>query len=125
MEAGTEKNPKTVETGTKKPVFPEKRKKNRTGKNKEGTAKTGKTVAYDLPYTRASAEIPIKQIQNGIIYTEDGRYVKMIEVMPINFLHRSASEQRNIIYSYMGYLKIAPPELRLSPYPKKQIFPSI
>ena len=42
VEAGTEKNPKTVETGTKKPVFPEKRKKNRTGKNKEGTAKDRK-----------------------------------------------------------------------------------
>ena len=43
----------------------------------------------------------------------------MIEVMPINFLHRSASEQRNIIYSYMGYLKIAPPELQIKSISKK------
>ena len=100
--------------------FSQKRER-KTGreKTKRERQKTGKTVAYDLPYTRASAEIPIKQIQNGIIYTEDGRYVKMIEVMPINFLHRSASEQRNIIYSYMGYLKIAPPELQIKSISKK------
>lgn len=74
---------------------------------------------YDLPYTRAAAEIPIKEIRNGIIHTTDGRYVKIIEVQPINFLHRSASEQRNIIYSYMGYLKIAPPELQMKSIAKK------
>lgn len=74
---------------------------------------------YDLPYTCAAAEIPIKEIRNGIIYTTDGRYVKIIEVQPINFLHRSASEQRNIIYSYMGYLKIAPPELQMKSIAKK------
>ena len=39
--------------------------------------------------------------------------------MPINFLHRSASEQRNIIYSYIGYLKIAPPELQIKSISKK------
>ena len=74
---------------------------------------------YDLPYTRSAAEIPIKEIRNGIIHTTDGRYVKIIEVQPINFLHRSASEQRNIIYSYMGYLKIAPPELQMKTIAKK------
>ena len=72
-----------------------------------------------MPYTRAAAEIPIKEIRNGIIHTTDGRYVKIIEVQPINFLHRSASEQRNIIYSYMGYLKIAPPELQMKSIAKK------
>ncbi len=67
-----------------------------------------KGMLYDLPFTRAGKEIPIKAIKEGIIYTEDGRYVKILEVLPINFLHRSAGEQRNIIYSFMGYLKIAP-----------------
>ena len=73
-----------------------------------------KGTLYDLPFTRAGKEIPIKAIKEGIIYTEDGRYVKILEVLPINFLHRSAGEQRNIIYSFMGYLKIAPPHLGLS-----------
>lgn len=73
----------------------------------------------DLPFTRASREIPIRAIKNGIIETADGRYVRILEVLPINFLHRSASEQRNIIYSFMGYLKIAPPELQMKAISKK------
>ena len=74
---------------------------------------------YDLPFTRASAEIPIKDIRDGIIHTTDGRYVKILEVTPINFLHRSAGEQRNIIYSFMGYLKIAPPQMQIKSISKK------
>ncbi len=73
----------------------------------------------DLPFTRASKEIPIRAIRDGIIETEDGRYVRILEVQPINFLHRSASEQRNIIYSFMGYLKIAPPEMQMKAVSKK------
>ena len=49
----------------------------------------------------------------------DGRYVKIIEVMPINFLHRSAGERNSILYAYMGYLKIAPPQLQIKSVSKK------
>ena len=45
--------------------------------------------------------------------------MKILEVLPINFLHRSAGEQRNIIYSFMGYLKIAPPKLQIKSVSKK------
>ncbi len=55
-----------------------------------------------------SAFLPIEKIENGIIYTKDHRYVKIIEVMPINFLLRSPREQQNIIYSFISYLKISP-----------------
>ena len=51
---------------------------------------------------------PIAKIENGIIYTKDHRYVKIVEVIPINFLLRSTREQRNIIYSFVSYLKISP-----------------
>ena len=37
--------------------------------------------------------LPIEKIQNGIIYTRDHRYLKVIEVIPINFLLRSSREQ--------------------------------
>ena len=87
-------------------------------KTKDEREKTQETF-HDLPYTRASAEIPVKAIRDGIIHTADGRYVKILEVMPINFLHRSASEQRNIIYAFMSYLKIAPPELQIKSISKK------
>lgn len=107
----------------------QKTKSRKPEKNREKTEPARKENSqneqYDLPFTRASREIPFKEIRDGIIYTADGRYVKILEVMPINFLHRSASEQRGIIYSFMGYLKIAPPELQIKSLSKKQIFPSI
>lgn len=60
----------------------------------------------------AASYLPIRKIENGIIYTKDHRYVKVIEVVPINFLLRSAREQRNIIYSFVSYLKISPVKLQ-------------
>ena len=55
---------------------------------------------------------PITKIENGIIYTRDHRYIKVIEVVPINFMLRSAREQRSIIYSFISYLKISPVKLQ-------------
>ena len=56
--------------------------------------------------------LPIRKIENGVIYTKDHRYVKVVEVIPINFLLRSAREQRSIIYSFVSYLKISPVKLQ-------------
>lgn len=67
----------------------------------------------------AAAYLPIKKIANGIIYTKSNRYVKIIEVIPINFLLRSAREQRNIIYSFVGYLKISPIKLQFKVLTRK------
>lgn len=72
-----------------------------------------------LPVTWASSYLPISQIKNGIIKTTDNRYVKLVEVLPINFLLRSPSEQRNIIFSFMSYLKIAPPKMQFKVVSKK------
>lgn len=57
--------------------------------------------------------LPIEKIANGIIYTKDHRFVKVVEVVPINFMLRSAREQRNIIYSFVSYLKISPIKLQI------------
>ncbi len=51
--------------------------------------------------------VPIEKITHGVIKTRDRRYVKVVEVVPVNFLLRSAQEQRSIIYSFISYLKIA------------------
>ena len=72
-----------------------------------------------LPVTWASSYLPISQIKNGVIQTKDERYIKIIEILPINFLLRSASEKRNIIYSFASYLKIAPPNLQFKILSKK------
>ena len=52
--------------------------------------------------------LPVREIRNGIIETTDDRYVKIIEILPINFLLRSSEEQYNIISSFASWLKISP-----------------
>ena len=61
----------------------------------------------------------IQKIVNGVILTRDHRYVKVVEVIPVNFLLRSAQEQRNIIYSFISYLKIAPVKLQFKVLTKR------
>ncbi|WP_201757211.1 hypothetical protein [Colidextribacter sp. OB.20] len=63
--------------------------------------------------------IPIEKVANGIIYTRDHRYVKLVEVVPVNFLLRSAREQRSIIYSFISYLKIAPVKVQFKVLTKR------
>ena len=68
---------------------------------------------------KAEMPFPVEKIENGICYLRDKRYIKIIEVEPINFLLRSAREQRNIIYSYMSYLKISPVRMQIKVISKK------
>lgn len=63
--------------------------------------------------------LPVEKIENGVIFTKDGRYLKILEIEPINFLLRSAREQRNIIYSFVSYLKIAPVKMQFKVLTKK------
>ena len=63
--------------------------------------------------------VPIEKIENGVIYTRDRRYVKVVEVVPVNFLLRSAQEQRGIIYSFISYLKIAPVKVQFKVLTKR------
>lgn len=63
--------------------------------------------------------LPIDKIENGVIFTKDGRYLKILEIEPINFLLRSAREQRNIIYSFVSYLKVAPVKMQFKVLTKK------
>ena len=63
--------------------------------------------------------LQIEKIENGVVFTRDGRYLKVIEIEPINFLLRSAREQRNIIYSFVSYLKISPVKMQFKVIAKK------
>lgn len=63
--------------------------------------------------------LPIDKIENGVVFTKDGRYLKILEIEPINFLLRSAREQRNIIFSFVRYLKIAPVKMQFKVLTKK------
>ena len=71
------------------------------------------------PLNALAEYVPIEKIENGVIYTKDRRYVKVVEIIPINFLLRSAQEQRSIIYSFISYLKIAPVKVQFKVLTKR------
>ena len=83
-------------------------------KQKEGLQGAQSKTPYPHPGPKPAClnpvadYLPISKIENGIIYTKDHRYVKVVEVVPINFMLRSAQEQRNIIYSFVSYLENQP-----------------
>ncbi len=56
--------------------------------------------------------LTVSDIRDGVIITKDGRFVKLLEVLPVNFYLKSAMEQQNIIYYFSSYLKIAPDHLQ-------------
>lgn len=57
--------------------------------------------------------VPVVDIRSGVVITEDGRYVKILEVLPTNFHLKSLLEQQNIIYYMASYLRIAPVSLQI------------
>ena len=63
--------------------------------------------------------IPVKDIRSGIVETTDGRYVKILEIEPINFMLRSSEEQYNILSSFASWLKISPMKLQFKSITRK------
>ncbi len=63
--------------------------------------------------------LPMAEIRNGIIEMKDGRYVKIIEIEPINFMLRSSEEQFNIISSFASWLKISPIQMQFKSISRK------
>ena len=115
---------------SKKPKVPKEKKKSRSKpkKSKQKKSKKPKRKKENgKENSRAKKQkslliedfLPIDKVENGIVYTKDGRYIKILEVEPINFLLRSAREQRNIIYSFASYLKISPVKIQFKAITKK------
>ena len=67
---------------------------------RERKAKHSKT-AKNLEFVQDF--IPIKNINYGVIETTDGRYIKILEIEPINFMLRSSEEQFGIISSFASF----------------------
>lgn len=79
--------------------------------------KAGKRKPEKLSFTQDF--IPIKNLDHGTIETADGRYIKILEVEPINFMLRSAEEQYAIISSFASWLKISPVHLQFKSITRK------
>ena len=59
------------------------------------------------------AWLPIKNIRGGVVVTRDNRFIKILEILPVNIYLKSANDRQNIIASYAAWLKIAPDNLQL------------
>lgn len=67
-----------------------------------------------IPYPEGTqGEIPILDIQSGVILTTDGKYVKLLEIFPTNYRMKNLFEQKNIIYYFLSWLRIAPPDFQI------------
>ena len=83
----------------------------RSGKKAKAAAEEPKAKSRKI-YHMAQDFFPVADIRGGMIVTKDGRYIKVVEIQPINFLLRSASEQRDIILSFAELLRIAPVKIQ-------------
>jgi hypothetical protein len=63
--------------------------------------------------------LPVKDIQNGIVILKNGEYLKIFEVLPINFKLRSKIEKRSIILNYREFLKACHYPMQISIQCKK------
>jgi len=80
---------------------------------------TGKPVKERKREHTTEELIPVKDIRNGIVELTDGRYIRILEVEPINFLLRSVREQKNIIHGFASWLKISPVKIQIKVLTKK------
>lgn len=86
-------------------------------KDSSAKRKVGKRKPEKLSFTQDF--ITIKNLEHGIIETTDGRYIKILEIEPINFMLRSEEEQYEIICSFASWLKISPVHLQFKSITRK------
>ncbi len=96
-----------------------KKKRQKISGNHRKKKPVSKTVKERKREHSTEELIPVKDIRNGIVELTDGRYIKILEVEPINFLLRSVREQKGIIYSFASWLKICPVKIQIKVLTKK------
>ena len=87
--------------------------KKKTAQDRKASSKKGRKAAT------TEGIIPVVDINHGIAHLSDDRYIKILEVEPINFLLRSVREQKNIISAFASWMKISPVKLQIKVLTKK------
>ena len=75
-----------------------------TGVSDRGGAYAGSIQAW----------LPVKDIIKGVVLTRDKRFIKIIELLPVNFYTMSELEKGSAIADLAAYLKIAPSNLQIN-----------
>ena len=76
-------------------------------------------IERPLPMTMASTLYPIKDIRKGLIITNDNRYVRIMEVLPINFQLKAPLEQEIVTNAFEQFLRVAPERFQIKSVAKK------
>lgn len=56
--------------------------------------------------------LPVKNIIGGVVITKDNRFVKILEIVPVNIYLKSAEDRQAIVEAFAAYLKIAPDHMQ-------------
>ena len=77
-----------------------------------GGVETGATASY-----QGSIQdwLPVKNIIGGVVITKDNRFIKILEIVPVNIYLKSAEDRQAIVEAFAAYLKIAQFEARTLP----------
>ena len=75
------------------------------------TGISDRSGAYD---GSIQAWLPIKDIVQGVAVTRDKRFVKILELLPVNFYTMSSMDKSAAIEDFAAYLKIAPANLQIN-----------
>ena len=75
------------------------------------TGISDRSGAYD---GSIQAWLPIKDIVQGVVITRDKRFVKILELLPVNFYTMSSMDKSAAIEDFAAYLKIAPANLQIN-----------
>lgn len=49
--------------------------------------------------------LPVSDVKDGVVILKNGKYIKLIEVIPINFRLKTFQEKKSILINYKGFLK--------------------
>ena len=70
-------------------------------------------LAPPLPVHDSVKTIPVKRIVNGIIEMTDGRYVKLLQVLPVNLVFKGHTEQLKVLDRFYEMLRISPVNIHI------------
>lgn len=86
-----------------------KKKNGQAKKEKESAKKERKVKGKD---GFSQDYIPIHSIHNGAIHLTNGRWIRIIEISPINFYEKTYSERNSIIDTFTTVFRICPRRLQ-------------
>lgn len=63
--------------------------------------------------------LPVKDILNGVVITKDGRYVKLLEFKPVNFMYMEPESQERLISTFASMLQAVSVNIQFKAISKK------